>query len=103
MAPPEAIMDSIVFDQPGNGGLGAMDASPTLAACLGGDGGVGGTGGRGGGGRGGHSIGIAWTGMAPPEAILNSIVIGQPGTGGPGDDGTNSGADGEAAATLQFP
>jgi hypothetical protein len=87
----------------GAGGLGAMGASPTLAACLGGEGGVGGTGGRGGGGRGGHSIGIAWTGMAPPEAIMDSIVFDQPGNGGPGDDGTNSGADGEAAATFGFP
>ena len=87
----------------GAGGLGATGASPTLAACLGGEGGVGGTGGRGGGGRGGHSVGIAWTGMAPPEAIKDSIVFGQPGNGGLGDDETNSGADGEAAAMLQFP
>jgi hypothetical protein len=80
-----------------------MGASPTLAACLGGDGGVGGTGGRGGGGRGGHSIGIAWTGVAPPEVIMDSIVIGQPGNGGPGDDESNSGADGQADAMLEFP
>jgi hypothetical protein len=31
---------------------------------------------------------------------MDSIVIGQPGNGGPGDDATNSGADGQAAAIL---
>jgi hypothetical protein len=34
---------------------------------------------------------------------MDSIVFDQPGNGGLGDDETNRGADGEAAAMLQFP
>jgi hypothetical protein len=86
----------------GMGGLGTMVAPATFAACNGGNGGSGGTGGRGGGGRGGHSIGIAWMGVAPPEALMDSIEFGQAGNGGLGDDETNAGAEGLAAKTLEF-
>lgn len=86
----------------GMGGLGATGAMPTLTACNGGNGGSGGTGGRGGGGRGGHSIGIAWKGVAPQEALMDTILIGNAGNGGVGDDATNAGEDGQAVKTLEF-
>jgi hypothetical protein len=86
----------------GNGGAGGLSAAGTLAACNGGNGGSGGTGGRGGGGRGGHSIGIAFMGAPPPEALMDSIEIGNAGNGGFGDDPVNTGEDGQAAKTLEF-
>jgi hypothetical protein len=95
----------------GNGGAGGagqlggsgIDGGPgatfLYAACNGGKGGAGGPGGVGGGGTGGHSIGIAYTGAAPPAAMV-TFTLGAAGAGGGASTGT--GAAGVAMNTLAF-
>lgn len=72
----------------------------TLKGCNGGDGGQGGFGGKGGGGLGGHSVGVAYTGKAPPKA---TVSLGMAGLGGVGMDAGGNGAPGEAKDMLLFP
>ena len=72
--------------------------------CGGGDGGTGGNGGKGGGGLGGHSLGLAFTGKAPPASGWTAMP-GMAGVGGTGDDSNNnkgSGDDGLACKSLDF-
>ncbi|MBK9034922.1 MAG: hypothetical protein IPL61_27275 [Myxococcales bacterium] len=71
----------------GDGQAGGPGGDPGTAgsfpynACGGGRGGVGGVGGIGGGGTGGHSIGIAYTGVAPASAMV-TFMLGTAGAGG---------------------
>ncbi len=60
---------------------------PLDGACKGGNGTLGGQGGAGGGGLGGHSIGIAYTGMAPAMMTNVTVTVGKAGPGGAGGDG----------------
>jgi hypothetical protein len=72
--------------------------------CAGGAGGKGGDGGPGGGGRGGHSIGLAYTGVAP-TIDAQAITVGNAGKGGLGGNSdllNNKGEDGKAAKILGF-
>ncbi len=69
-----------------SGGFAAMGGKPS-GTCNGGSGGNGGQGGAGGGGLGGHSIGVAYTGMAPAMMTNVTITVGKAGTGGAGGDG----------------
>jgi hypothetical protein len=82
----------------GAGGFGGLGMS-TLQGCAGGQGGAGGLGGKGGGGRGGHSIGVAYTGKAPPSAATS---LGVAGVGGLGEGDSGNGAPGEVKDSLQF-
>jgi hypothetical protein len=84
----------------GNGGSGAAGMA-TSPSCSGGGGGNGGSGGQGGGGRGGHSIGIAYTGTAPPTDGA-AINVGMFGAGGMGGNAAGQGAPGVAAMTQMF-
>lgn len=89
----------------GNGGMGGPGYSgpgPTSPGCNGGSGGTGGTGGRGGGGRGGHSVAIAWKADELPELPSVTVLHGDAGKGGLGDDPLGLGADGKAAPTLEL-
>lgn len=86
---------------PGNGGQGDPNAPATSKACSGGEGGAGGFGGKGGGGRGGHSLGIAYTGDAPPIDGV-TITTGTPGKGGAGAAMPGQGADGAKADAQAF-
>lgn len=90
----------------GNGGSGGPGGtkggfSNLKDGCKGGQGGQGGPGGRGGGGLGGPSIGIAFTGDAPPTKDV-TFTIGTPGDGGAGDGAMGAGAKGVAAETHSF-
>jgi hypothetical protein len=90
----------------GSGGAGGdVPAGAVLLqfGCSGGAGGKGGSGGSGGGGLGGHSIGIAYTGMAPAGDGL-TIIVGNSGAGGVGDPFTKTsiGAPGVAKEQQAF-
>lgn len=83
----------------GAGGQPPVTATALKPGCAGGPGGNGGAGGRGGNGAGGHSIGIAFTGAAPPAGV--EIVPGEGGSGG--DAGSpGAGSTGVSAATQKF-
>ncbi len=75
--------------QPGGSGFGGgkTGTGDKNDSCPGGKGGNGGQGGAGGGGLGGHSIGIAYTGMAPAMMTNVTITVGKAGPGGAGGDG----------------
>jgi hypothetical protein len=85
----------------GSGGTGGSAVAGINPGCDGGPGGFGGLGGKGGGGRGGHSLGIAFTGVAPTSP--GKIIVGAGGLGGPGVNMTHDGAPGEAKETLEIP
>jgi hypothetical protein len=88
----------------GPGGGAPASATSLKPACPGGKGGSGGTGARGGGGLGGHSIGLAFTGKAPPSGGW-AAKPGSKGLGGTGDDtGGNpgDGSSGLACKSLDF-
>ncbi|WP_437735846.1 PGRS family protein [Sorangium sp. So ce1335] len=85
----------------GVGGIVPAGSSELYPGCQGGRGGNGGNGGKGGGGQGGHSLGIAVLG-APPQLEGVTISLGAAGRGGEGIDPDHRGADGIAAATLDF-
>ena len=90
----------IIANNGGNGGVGGIGqnggaggslggaggavggATSLKAGCAGGRGGNGGDGGNGGRGLGGHSIGIAYTGMAPAMEGETFIQTGSEGAGG---------------------
>lgn len=83
---------------PGIGGMGMA----TTPGCFGGVGGFGGQGGTGGGGRGGHSLGIAFTHIAPPTTGWTAS-LGTPGNGGLGSGPMGNGSPGLAQNSLEFP
>ena len=88
----------------GNGVAGGASKGSLKAGCAGGPGGSGGVGGKGSGGTGGHTIGIAYTGKAPPKSGVMSTK-GTAGAGGTGDDmngNKGDGAMGVAADTHAF-
>jgi hypothetical protein len=101
---------SITASDAGNGGNGAAgqqgqqtvgvggDTPTTQNSCAGGSGGRGGAGGGGGGGAGGISVGIAWSGAAPPKVSNDTAFsIGYPGAKGiGGSPGLNDGVAGVA-------
>ncbi len=84
----------------GSGGAVGMNAS-LLPGCSGGPGGFGGKGGQGGGGTGGHSIGIAYTKIAPPKDGWTAMT-GTFGPGGMGGDAAGNGAPGVKADMQVF-
>jgi len=79
----------------GPGGGVPMTATSLKPGCPGGKGGAGGTGGKGGGGLGGHSVGLAFTGKAPPASGWTATP-GSNGKGGAGDDTNGNMGDGAA-------
>lgn len=87
----------------GDAGAGNGGVAP---GCAGGAGGKGGDGGNGGGGLGGHSLGIAFTGMAPmlDESTMGAIIPGVLGSGGKGGgmDAALNGAPGSASRCWDF-
>lgn len=89
-----------------NGGFGgSTGGSASGGACSGGAGGTGGRGGSGGGGLGGHSIGIAFTGIAPmsTDFMFTGGGVGVGGVGGEGNVGESAkGEPGKACKTLNF-
>ncbi len=86
----------------GKGGQGGLLVQGTTKGCNGGLGGSGGSGGVGGGGRGGHSLGIAFTHIAPPTTGWTAS-LGTPGNGGLGSGPTGNGSPGLAQNSLEFP
>lgn len=87
----------------GEGGKGGAAPEGLQPGCAGGAGGHGGNGGDGGGGTGGHSLAIAFKGMPmpPSEGQGFTVVLGEPGAGGPGFQGRD-GAMGIRAVALRF-
>lgn len=86
----------------GDGGFGGLLVVGTTKGCTGGTGGSGGSGGVGGGGRGGHSLGIAFTHIAPPTTGWTAS-LGTPGNGGLGSGPMGNGSPGLAQNSLEFP
>lgn len=70
-------------------------------SCAGGTGGTGGIGGTGGGGQGGHSITIAYVGAPVTQVGKINLLIGTPGMGGPGGNGSVQLNVGDPGVSLQ--
>ncbi|APR87774.1 Endoglucanase [Minicystis rosea] len=89
---------------PGPAGKATATYANLSDACPGGKGGAGGFGGKGGGGRGGHSIGIAYTGKAPPASSDTTwkATVGTPGNGGLGDNAGGNMGDGAAGVAIEL-
>ncbi|APR85035.1 Hypothetical protein A7982_10384 [Minicystis rosea] len=95
----------------GSGGFGVNGgpgANGTASGCSGGNGGNGGKGGAGGGGQGGHSIGIAYTSLAPKGMPNLAFKGGMPSPGAGGAAGPNgtalsgAGAAGTSGGVVQI-
>ncbi len=88
----------------GSGGKAKAMYANLNDACSGGPGGSGGTGGQGGGGLGGHSLGLAFTGKAPPKSGWTATpgIFGAGGTGDTMNDNKGDGASGQAQGCWDF-